>query len=267
MRVNGTSLHVAEPVGDGELLVLVHGSWTDHTTWAAVVPLLASSFRVVAYDRRGHSRSPYGPGPSPRRRDEDDLIALIESLGGGGPAYLVGTSYGACISLAVAGRRPDLVRGLVAHEPPLLDLVADDGAEALLRSVIDQLAGGDVEGGTKRFFEDVALGPGGWELFPEPLRRAAMGNAQTFVDLGTIEDWKTIDVENVAAFPGPLVITLGDASPAWLPRIARGVAGMIGCPAPVIPEAGHAPHLTAPEPFAALIEEVLLGALQPGAPR
>ena len=81
MRINGTELHVEPPAGHGELLVLVHGSWTDHTTWTAIVAPLAASFRVVRYDRRGHSRSPYGPGPSPRRRDEDDLIALLEVLG------------------------------------------------------------------------------------------------------------------------------------------------------------------------------------------
>ena len=66
--------------GEGPTVVLVHGSWTDHRTWALVVPHLSDSYRVVRYDRRGHSRSPWAE-PVPRRQDEDDLAALIEELG------------------------------------------------------------------------------------------------------------------------------------------------------------------------------------------
>src|SRR5215210_3937183 len=105
LQDDGVRLHVEPPTGDGELLVLVHGSWTDHQTWAALVPLLARSFRVVSYDRRGHSRSERGAGPAPRRRDEEDLAALIAALGAG-PVHLVGSSYGALIALGLAGRRP-----------------------------------------------------------------------------------------------------------------------------------------------------------------
>src|SRR5918997_814338 len=122
MPIGGIELHVAAPAGAGDPLVLVHGSWTDHTAFEAVAEPLARSFRVIRYDRRGHSRSQYGPGPAPRRRDEDDLAELLEALGLG-PAHLVGTSYGALISLALAVRRPDLVRSVLAHEPPVLGLV------------------------------------------------------------------------------------------------------------------------------------------------
>jgi pimeloyl-ACP methyl ester carboxylesterase len=180
MRVNGAELHVEPPAGAGGLLVLVHGSWTDHTTWDAVAGPLARSFRVVRYDRRGHSRSAYGPGPSPRRRDEDDLEALVEALGA--PAHLVATSYGASISLSLAGRRTELVSSVVAHEPPLLGVAPDAAAEAMLRGVQDQLAGGGHEAGTRRFFEAI-LGPGAWDVLPEALQRTAVGNAQTFIDL------------------------------------------------------------------------------------
>ena len=45
-QINGTSLFYEE-TGRGEPLLLVHGSWVDHTTWDAVVPRLGSSFRVV----------------------------------------------------------------------------------------------------------------------------------------------------------------------------------------------------------------------------
>jgi pimeloyl-ACP methyl ester carboxylesterase len=258
MRINGVDLHVEPPVGEGELVVFVHGSWTDHTAWAALVAPLARSFRVVSYDRRGHTLSQRWPGPAPRRQHEDDLAALIEALDCG-PAHLAGTSYGAAISLALAGRRPDLVRSVVAHEPPLLSLIPMSAVVTKFRSVQDQLAGGDIAGGTRRFFEEVVLGRGGWDLVPEPIQRAAIGNAQTFLDLREDPDWATLDVAAVSRFPGRIVVTRGDASPPWLPHVALEVADRIGRESRLIPGAGHSPHLTQPEAFAALIEELIGG--------
>ena len=259
MNLNGVELHVEPPAGDGELLILVHGGWTDHNTWAAIVAPLARRFRVVTYDRRGHSRSERGPGPAPRRQDEDDLAALIGALGGG-PAHLVGTSYGAAISLSLAARRPDLVRSVLAHEPPLIGSVPVPEVEAVFRDVQAQIASGDVERGTRRFFEELALGPGGWELVPEPIRRIAVGNAQTFVDLREDPAWATLDVAAVAACPRPMAVTHGDAGPAWLPYVAVAVADLIGREAVRIPGAGHSPHLTHPEAFAAVIADRVVGA-------
>jgi pimeloyl-ACP methyl ester carboxylesterase len=258
MRINGVDLYVEPAAGDGEPVVLVHGGWTDHGTWAALVPALARSFRVVTYDRRGHSRSERGPTPPPRRLHEDDLAALIEALGEG-PVHLVGSSYGAAIALALAGRRPELVHSVVAHEPLLIDLVPAPAAAAAMQSVATQLAAGDVERGTRRFFEDVALGPGGWEKVPEPIQRAAVGNAQTYVDMYEDPHWAALDVARVRRFPGPIVVTRGDSGPAWLPYVALGVAERIGRESRVIAGAGHSPHLTHPDPFAALIADFIGG--------
>jgi pimeloyl-ACP methyl ester carboxylesterase len=258
MTINGVELHVEPPVGEGEPLVLVHGGWTDHTAFAALIPPLSQSFRVVRYDRRGHSRSERGPAPALRRTDEDDLAALIMELGGG-PAHLVGTSYGAAISLALAGRRPELVRSVIAHEPPLLGLVPMPAVEAGFRGVQDQLASGDVAGGTRRFFEEIVLGPGAWEKIPEPIRHVAIGNAQTFLDLREIPDWDGLDVAAVSRFPRRIVITRGDTSPGWLSHVALAVAKLIGRESRVIAGAGHSPHLTHPHDFAALIHELIGG--------
>ena len=65
--------------------------------------------------------------------------------------------------------------------------------------------------------------------------------------------WGALDTAAVAAFPGRMRITHGDTGPEWLPDIAQVVAGRIGCPLPVIPGAGHTPHHTHPEAFAAVI--------------
>jgi pimeloyl-ACP methyl ester carboxylesterase len=252
IRTGGVELYVAEPVGHGEPLVIVHGSWTDHTAFEAVVEPLASSFTVIRYDRRGHSRSQYG-GPAPRRREEDDLAELIELLDLG-PAHLLGTSYGALIALGLATRRPDLVRSVLAHEPPVLGLVPDPDTEALLASVQDQLASGDLAGGTRRFFEQAVLGPGAWELLPEGLRHAAIGNAQTFIDLRKDPDWARIDLDALSRLPHPLLITTGESSPSWLRETPRAAAEAARIATLTIAGAGHSPHLTHPDALVAVVE-------------
>src|SRR5215216_6937419 len=78
-RVNGAKLFY-ELNGSGDSLVLVHGSWVDHKDWQLVVPHLARSFRVLTYDRRGHSLSERPLGQGSRREDEEDLAALMEAL-------------------------------------------------------------------------------------------------------------------------------------------------------------------------------------------
>jgi pimeloyl-ACP methyl ester carboxylesterase len=256
--LNGVRLHVAAPAADGEPLILVHGGWTDHRTWSALVPLLAPAFRVVSYDRRGHSLSDRGPGPSPRRQDEDDLAALVEGLGAA-PAHLVGSSYGASIALGLAARRPELVRAVVAHEPPLTGLCPQPAVEAQFASVQDQIAAGEVERGTRRFFEEVILGPGGWELVPEHVRQAAVANAQTFVDLREDPEATHLDVEAVRRLPRPITITRGEISPAWLQETAAATAERLARPLRIIAGAGHSPHLTVPQAFAEAIVEATGG--------
>lgn len=78
-------------------------------TWGFVVPGLAESFHVVAYDRRGHGNSGGPPEAGTVHDDMADLAALIEDLGIA-PVNLVANSYGACIALRLTIERPDLVR-------------------------------------------------------------------------------------------------------------------------------------------------------------
>lgn len=77
----------------GDPLVLVHGSWSDHHGWDLIVPTLARSFRVLTYDRRGHSQSARPAGQGSIGEDVDDLCALIEYLGLA-PTHILGNSFG-----------------------------------------------------------------------------------------------------------------------------------------------------------------------------
>ncbi|MEN3266841.1 alpha/beta hydrolase, partial [Pseudonocardia sp.] len=90
---------------------------------------LASFFAdrtVVTYDPRGVERSVRSDGSGELSPDDHaaDLAALIDALGAG-PVDVFASSGGAVNGLAMVAQRPDLVRTLVAHEPPLAALVPD----------------------------------------------------------------------------------------------------------------------------------------------
>ena len=97
-KVNGVNIYYELTGAKGDALVLVHGSWGDHHNWDMVVGEFAKTFRVLTYDRRGHSQSERLSGQGLVTEDVDDLIALVEHLEIF-PAHIVGNSYGAGIVL------------------------------------------------------------------------------------------------------------------------------------------------------------------------
>lgn len=261
-RVNGVEFYY-EIVGEGVPLVLVHGSWGDHKSWQVVASGLTKSFRVVTYDRRGHSQSERPPGQGSRREDEDDLAALIEGFDLA-PAHVAGTSFGASIVLGLAARRSQLFRSVVAHEPPLMAIVVDDPDvrpvmdefQGKIDSVLEQLQAGDIPGGARRFVEEVALGPGMWEQLPEQTRETFMGNATTWLDEQRDPSWAELDLAGLSDFSGPALLTEGDRSPPWFPRIMEELARTIAhAQRKTFAGAGHNPHVTHPEDYVQAVSE------------
>src|SRR5215207_10600497 len=84
---------------------------------------------VVTYDPRGSERSEKTDPASPSTPEEhaDDLHRLIQALDAG-PVDLFASSGGAVNALALVERHPDQVRTLVAHEPPLFQVLPDRDA-------------------------------------------------------------------------------------------------------------------------------------------
>lgn len=111
--------------GQGESLVLVHGSASDYRTWHNQQTELACHYRVISYSRRYHwpnATIPVGADYAMWQQLED-LEALIRQLDAA-PAHLVGHSYGAFLCLLLAIKAPQLVRTLVLAEPPVITLFA-----------------------------------------------------------------------------------------------------------------------------------------------
>jgi 3-oxoadipate enol-lactonase/4-carboxymuconolactone decarboxylase len=81
--------------------------------WDAQARALASRYRVLRYDTRGHGRSPVVNGPSPSIETlADDLVGLLDALNIAS-AHIAGLSLGGMTAQALASRRPERVQGLV----------------------------------------------------------------------------------------------------------------------------------------------------------
>lgn len=249
--------------GAGDPVVLVHGSWDSRRDWDLLVPMLEGSFRVLAYDRRGHSESERPSDPGSVREDVADLAALIEQLGLA-PAWVVGNSFGGSIALRLACARPELVRGVAAHEPPLFALLAGDASLAPLlgaldsniRAVAAQIAAGAHEAAAEQFVERVALGPGSWAQLPPALRATLVENAPTFLDETRDPEQLVFDLAWARSFAKPALLTRGDQSP---PLFAP-VVTLLGDAFPraevvTLPGAGHIPHATHPEAYARVVAD------------
>ena len=259
LNINGVNLFY-ELRGMGETpLVLVHGSWDSHRVWDLVLPYLNNDFRVLTYDRRGHNQSQAPEHQGSIRDDVTDLAALIEQLELA-PAWVLGNSFGASIALRLAGERPDLLHGLIAHEPPLFGLIADDPKHAsmvtqlraMLGAVVQRIASGDNQGAAQHFVDEVALGPGMWDQLPPDDQQMHMENAPTFLDECRDPEQLVFDLDWITGFPHPVLLTTGEMSqPIFAPVLEKLSATLPA--ATVLPETGHIPHVTHPEAYARVI--------------
>ncbi|MEV5972037.1 alpha/beta fold hydrolase [Streptomyces sp. NPDC051921] len=127
VKVPGAALH-HEVRGSGPVLLLVPGGAGDAGLFEGMADLLADAgYTVVSYDQRGLSRSPLDGPPDDQRVAEwgADALAVLDEVSPDEPAYVFGSSSGGITALALLAARPDRVRRLVAHEPPLVELLAD----------------------------------------------------------------------------------------------------------------------------------------------
>jgi pimeloyl-ACP methyl ester carboxylesterase len=267
--INGIELYYELNGQAGDPLVLVHGSWGDHHAWDQIVPTLVRSFRVLTYDRRGHSQSERPTTQGSVRDDIADLTALIEHLDLG-PAHILGNSFGGVIVLGLAKERPELFRSMLIHEPPLFGLVKDRAAAKpltdvleLIGTVSDKLEAGQIEAGTSLFMETV-VGPDAWEQTPEELRQATFLNAPTFLDEVRDQEWQEwseVDLKPLADFPAPILLTKGDESAPFILFIADKLDRVLPlAQTQTLKGTGHIPQNTHPEKYVEVVTSFIRNA-------
>jgi pimeloyl-ACP methyl ester carboxylesterase len=105
VSADGARLHVeVHGPENAPPVVLSHG-WTCSTAfWAAQIRDLAADHRVIAYDQRGHGRSPASPACTTHALADDLEAVLAQTLTPGEKALIVGHSMGGMTVMAAAAR-------------------------------------------------------------------------------------------------------------------------------------------------------------------
>ena len=265
-KINGVNIYYELGGTKEDVLVLVHGSWGDHNNWQLVAGELSKSFRVLTYDRRGHSQSERLPEQGSVNEDIEDLIALVEYLGMA-PAHIAGNSFGAAIALKTAARRPDIFKTLIIHEPPLFDLLKDnEEAQKALQmgnsrvdAVLALMKKNEMTEATKLFMETLGMGPGSWEKLTDKMQETFIYNAPTWYDEMQDQESLRINLAPLSAFKKPALLSNGDKSPPFFPLVIEKInTALPHAKRVVIEGAGHVPHLTHPEKYIELVRNFCL---------
>ena len=84
---NGVKIHY-QTMGEGPLVVMIHGFPDYWYTWRNQMPVLAEKFKVVAIDQRGYNQSDQPEGVENYTTDKlvSDVHAVVKHLGRGPPS-------------------------------------------------------------------------------------------------------------------------------------------------------------------------------------
>ncbi len=259
IKARGSNFYYEE-MGEGPPILLIPPAGSTASTWGALAGDLAGVGRVIAYDRRGYSRSG-GEVVRSAPAHALDAAAVLEALEAR-PAVAVGTSAGAAIALDLAVRRPDLVRTVVAHEAPWRALRHPDasGLGTLARMQWLAWRGRYAQAAETLLRWVYAYRDGGsaWDEFPEEWRRTARENGRSVVaDLrATLGGHPR--AQDLAKITAPVVCTYGSRSRSYMRSITRWLAQAI--PTASVREidgAAHAVPFDAPGNFVQVIVEAI----------
>jgi pimeloyl-ACP methyl ester carboxylesterase len=192
--VNGLNMYY-EIHGTGQPLVLLHGAFSAiGTTFGNVLPSLAETRQVLAFEMQAHGRTADIDRPLTIEQMADDTAAALQQLGTE-DADIFGYSMGAGVALQVAIRHPEVVRKLV------------------LASVTYNMSGvhlGLMEGLENMRPEDMAGSPWHEEytrIAPNPDDFATLFAKKTQMD----REIQDLPAEAIEAIEAPTLLIIGDS--------------------------------------------------------
>lgn len=240
---------------DAPLVVFTHGATLDHRSFAAQIAPVATHYRTLCWDVRGHGRSQPLGTPFSMATAVADLLAILDQLGVE-QATFVGHSMGGAILQDLVFRHPQRVRALVIIGCSCITLPRSRAAMTALRALPLILRLYPYHLYKAQMARSFALRPEVASYAMEAMNQVAR---QDFMPIWT-EVMQCLHPEPGYRIEQPLLVAYGDhdtrrrlfaaQAPIWT---ARDPASQHV----VIPNAGHNAHQDNPEFFNQLLRDFL----------
>ena len=223
---------------DGLPIVFLHGAGSNLAMWIPEVERLSGEFRCISIDLPAHGE---------RSDDRFSVEAAVELIGdvidrhAGGSAALVGLSLGGFVAIAVAGRYPERVSGLVVS-----------GAAYEFHGVtawVNRFEGLIVPwlGPLMRRKADEALS----EIAPPGVGERIAARGHSFKGAGqALRDLAGRHFHPMlVSYPGPVLMLAGERETHTIDAIPGMIDGLADAETEIIEDAGHSCSLSQPDAF------------------
>ncbi|MFK7996310.1 MAG: alpha/beta fold hydrolase [Granulosicoccus sp.] len=267
MPVEGAEL-VYLSDGEGQPIVFVHGSISDHRVWEPMRETITKKHRYVAYDQRyfGEAEWPDVPERFANQTHVNDLIAFIEGLDSG-PVDVVTWSYSGVIGIKAALARPDLIRALIHYEPsfsgPITSLPGAKAARSeyigLFGPGIKAMRSDDLEAASLRLLEGVFRMPEGTaENEPERWQAIWKVNGRTLPLMFGSDNGAPVTCDDLARLDKPTLVVTGSNTIIYWTMIGEQIAQCQPNALHLVMEGvNHDGPYREPQKFAAMINDFL----------
>jgi pimeloyl-ACP methyl ester carboxylesterase len=156
LTLNDIPVHYTDE-GEGPVIVLVHGSFLDLTSWDSWLQEL-QGYRIVRYDRLRWGLTGHGEGEAIGYEDEEALLAALVDHLGLERFALAGTSSGGMVVASYAAHHPQRVDRLILINFPLgHGRIQNAGGDSTAAAPEPSGPGGYMRGLLERNFVDVSL--------------------------------------------------------------------------------------------------------------
>jgi pimeloyl-ACP methyl ester carboxylesterase len=261
--------------GSGPVLLTLQGGAGDADGSDGLADALADRYTVVAYDRRGLSRSTAGDPAQPAgiAVHSDDASRLLSALTSQ-PAFVFGSSIGALIGLDLAAAHPEQVRLLLAHEAAVASLL-DEPGRSQMQALHDDVDDTFRREGLLPAMRKLLAIAGGFGHDPEPEipqvmpagERAAQhtANMRFFLthDAPAAHRYQS-DLAALTAVAASIIPAAGELSAGSFPyQCAQALARHLRRPLTEFP-GGHSGYAQRPRAFAEALHKTLTQETPPG---
>jgi 3-oxoadipate enol-lactonase len=249
-------------MGEGPLVVFLHGIGGNRTNWRDQLPAFAESFHAVAWDARGYGLSDDYEGPLHYNDFRDDLLRVLDHFKSD-KAHLVGLSMGGSIIQDFYARHAGRVASMVlADTRPGFEAPFDPAArEEFLRLRLQPLrAGKDLAEMAPAVARSLMGASAGEDVYARLVDSMMALHKESYMK--TIEarvTWKPTFVPGKVTVPTLVVVGADDRLTP--PTMAKSIADAIpNARLAVIPAAGHLSNIEQPKIFNEIVLDFLTSA-------